>query len=129
MTDPPRQIYLGIARRTLQDAKKRDYLNSKTGMYKPKEYRPRSPQTPKLREYKPKLKEVEVREYVPKTHVTSNQYVTLREYDHTYEVEPPDDDDDRPKGEPQFCKPYKALGSIKRSFATLFPAVSSTTIQ
>lgn len=80
----------------LQDAKKRDYLDSKTGMYKPKEYRPRSPYSPKLREYKPEFKEIEVREYVPKTHVTNNQYVTLREYDHTYEVEPPDDDNDRP---------------------------------
>uniref|UniRef100_K1QRI2 Uncharacterized protein n=1 Tax=Magallana gigas TaxID=29159 RepID=K1QRI2_MAGGI len=59
-----------------------------------REYRPRSPNTPKLREYKPKFKEVGVREYVPKSHVTGNQYVTLREYDHTYEVEPPDDDDD-----------------------------------
>lgn len=71
----------------------REYLDSKTGTYKLREYRPRSPDTPKLREYKPKFKEVKVREYVPKSHVTGNQYVTLREYDHTYEVEPPDDDD------------------------------------
>lgn len=73
----------------------REYLDSKTGTYKLREYRPKSPDTPKLREYKPKFKEVKVREYVPKSHVTGNQYVTLREYDHTYEVEPPDDDDDR----------------------------------
>lgn len=71
----------------------REYLDSKTGTYKMREYRPRSPNTPKLREYKPKFKEVGIREYVPKSHVTGNQYVTLREYDHTYEVEPPDDDD------------------------------------
>lgn len=128
MADPPRQIYLGIAQKILQDAKKRDYLDSKTGMYKPKEYRPRSPYSPKLREYKPEFKEIEVREYVPKTHVSNHQYDNFREYNHTYEVEPPDDED-IPKGEPQFCKPYKALGSIKRSFATLFPAVSLTTIQ
>lgn len=74
----------------------REYLDSKTGTYKMREYKPRSPNTPKLREYKSKFKEVGVREYVPKSHVTGNQYVTLREYDHTYEVEPPDDDDDRP---------------------------------
>lgn len=77
-----------------QKKQDREYLDSKTGTYKMREYRPRSPNTPKLREYKPKFKEVGVREYVPKSHVTGNQYVTLREYDHTYEVEPPDDDDD-----------------------------------
>ncbi|XP_052710820.1 uncharacterized protein LOC128185199 [Crassostrea angulata] len=124
-TDQQKQIYLGIAqkwRKKTQKNQDREYLDSKTGTYKLREYRPRSPDTPKLREYKPKFKEVKVREYVPKSHVTGNQYVTLREYDHTYEVEPPDDDD-RPTGEPRFCKPYRAIGSIKRTLAMLFPPV------
>ncbi|XP_078333421.1 uncharacterized protein LOC111127792 [Crassostrea virginica] len=120
MADSPKQIYLGIAKDRINEDDRLDVLDSRTGMYKIKEYKPKR-RSPKLREYKPQSRQFNFRKYEPQPELKVHVFDKIREYDHYYDVEPPDDDTDRPKREPPFCKPYKAVGSIKRTISHLAP--------
>lgn len=71
-------------------------LDSRTGMYKIKEYKPKR-RSPKLREYKPQSRQINFRKYEPQPELKVHVFDKIREYDHYYDVEPPDDDTDRPK--------------------------------
>ena len=73
-----------------------DVLDSRTGMYKIKEYKPKR-RSPKLREYKPQSRQFNLRKYEPKPELKVHIFDKIREYDHYYDVEPPDDETDRPK--------------------------------
>ncbi|XP_055998366.1 uncharacterized protein LOC125645482 isoform X2 [Ostrea edulis] len=121
MTETPRQgaIYLGIKDK-LNDGESASVVDSKTGMYKAREYKPKS-YLPKIREFKPKNREFKPREFEPKKEVTVHTYDKLREYNHFYDAEPPEDETNRPAKDAPFFKHKKALGSIKRTIVIMTP--------
>lgn len=79
----------------LNDGESASVVDSKTGMYKAREYKPKS-YLPKIREFKPKNREFKPREFEPKKEVTVHTYDKLREYNHFYDAEPPEDETNRP---------------------------------
>ncbi|XP_062584445.1 uncharacterized protein LOC134246154 [Saccostrea cucullata] len=121
MAESPKHgaVFLGIAKSNLNQDGRSDMLDSRTGMYKTREYKPKK-YVPTLREYNPKPREFKRREYVPRTEIKFHEYDKIREYDHFYDVEPPEDETNRRPGkEPPFCKSYRALGSIKRTMSII----------
>jgi hypothetical protein len=74
----------------------RDVLDSRTGMYKLREYKPKT-RLPTIREFKPKNREFKPREFEPRK-VNVHTYDKLRKYDHFYDAEPPEDESNRPPG-------------------------------